>query len=468
MSQPKIIVAFTAKGMGIGKDGKIPWNIREDLARFAMVTWGEAVIMGTKTWLSLPRRPLADRWNVVVTTQWPNVRKEWNDNTLIIHESELDTVHSLCKANTFWVIGGAKLYSRYMGIADEIHATVIDKDFDCDVHFPLMGFNEYVIQSYSEAKLSATENCNYRYVMYKKTDSIEEKEDVYLSHVRRILEQGDKRTDRTQTGTISVFGTQLRFDISRCFPLITTKHVPFKAVIKELLFFLCGQTNSKVLEDQNVHIWKANTTRDFLDKRGLTNYREGDMGPMYGFNWRYFGAEYKGCDATYAGQGYDQLTHLIEGLKNDPFSRRHMLTTFNPAEVDKSVLAPCHGIVAQFYVHDATCDKKKRLSCHVYIRSSDTFLGLPFNIASYAALTYLIAKICGMHPHHLIISIGDAHIYKNHVEQLHEQLRRHPYPFPCLEVDDAVRNKSFDEISVEDFTLVNYMHHPAIKGVMAV
>ena len=463
-SQTKMIVAFTAKGMGIGKDGKIPWTIREDLARFAMVTWGEAVIMGTKTWLSLPKRPLADRWNIVVTTQWPNVVKAWNDNTMIIHESDLDTVHTLCKPKIYWVIGGAKLYARYMGIADEIHATVIDKEFACDVHFPLAGFGDYVINSYSEPKFSDAENCTYRYVTYEKSDNIKEKEAVYLNHVRRILEQGESRVDRTQTGTISIFGTQMHFDISRCFPLITTKFVPFKSVIKELLFFLRGETNSKVLEDQNVHIWKANTTRDFLDKRGLKAYHEGDMGPMYGFNWRFFGAEYRGCDADYHGQGYDQLANLIEGLKTDPFSRRHMLTTFNPAEVDKSVLAPCHGIVAQFYVHDET----KRLSCHVYIRSSDTFLGLPFNIASYAALTYLIAKICDMEPQDLIISIGDAHIYKNHVEQLREQLRRDPYPFPCLEVDDAVRHLKLEDITVDDFMLVNYMHHPGIKGVMAV
>jgi dihydrofolate reductase len=164
MSQPKMIVAFTAKGMGIGKDGKIPWSIREDLARFAMVTWGEAVIMGTKTWLSLPRRPLADRWNIVVTTQWPNVMKVWNDNTLIIHESELGNVHNLSKAKIFWVIGGAKLYARYMGIAEEIHATIIDKDFDCDVHFPLAGFNTYVVDSYSELKFSDTDRRKRRHI----------------------------------------------------------------------------------------------------------------------------------------------------------------------------------------------------------------------------------------------------------------------------------------------------------------
>jgi dihydrofolate reductase/thymidylate synthase len=464
MHQLKISVAFTAKAKnGIGKDGKLPWHIKEDLQSFAGLTKGQAVVMGMNTWNSLPQKPLAGRTNIVLVADKQKViTTSWNDHVFFFDEIEFT---EFCKSwrDPIWIIGGASLYAKYMGVAPEVYATIIEKEYDCDVHFPIENFHKYVINTYTPLKYSEEEKCNFRYITYTLSTNRHQTEQVYLDHVRRVLIEGEKRPDRTNTGTLSVFGAHLKFDIASGFPLLTTKHVPFKAIIHELLFFLRGETDSKVLERQGVNIWKANTTRDFLDSRGLREYEVGDMGPMYGFNWRFFGTPYEGCGKDYRGRGYDQFTKLIEGLKTDPYSRRHMLTTYNPAAVDESVLAPCHGIVVQFYVAEGN-----RLSCCVYIRSSDTFLGLPFNIASYAALTYLIAKICDLQPYHLIISIGDAHIYQNHLQQMQEQVQRHPYPFPRLEVHESVKTKALEDITVNDFNLVGYLSHPAIKGAMAI
>jgi len=294
-------------------------------------------------------------------------------------------------------------------------------------------------------------------------------EHAYLETLRDVLENGSVRPDRTGVGTVSLFARQMRFDISSSVPILTTKRMPFKMIIRELLWFLRGETDSKVLERQGVSIWQGNTTREFLDARGLSTYTEGDIGPMYGYQWRHYGCPYEGCDADYTGKGFDQLTRLIDGLKTDPFSRRHMLTTYNPEAVDASVLAPCHGIVAQFYVNQSTASNPKlRLSCHVYNRSQDMFLGVPFNIASYAVMTYIIAKKCDMDPYELIVSTGDTHIYSTHIEQVKEQLKRHPFAFPKLSINENVATKSFKELDVSDFELIGYQHHTALSAPMAV
>lgn len=448
-----IIVAFASKSLGIGVNGRLPWDIPEDLARFQQLTKGATVVMGRRTWESIPedKRPLKDRVNIVVTsTPIPT-----SGTVKSVRIEELDNV--LQEHDNVYVIGGTSLYARYLGRAKRIYATIVDSDATCDTFFPVKGFDQYTIEyfySLSNGKPS------YRFVTY--VLKANKGEQVYLNVMSNILRCGNEREDRTGTGTLSLFAPQFRFDISTSLPLLTTKFVPYKTVLKELLFFLKGHTDSMVLEEQGVSIWKANTTRDFLDKRGLLDYPEGDMGPMYGYNWRHFGAEYKGCNIKPEG-GFDQLSNLIHGLRTDPYSRRHMITTFDPSVVHKSVLAPCHGIVTQFYVSD-----KKYLSCHVYCRSSDSFLGLPFNIASYAMLTAIIAKMCDMFPLELVISTGDCHIYKNHITQVVEQLKRPSFPFPVFIVSDDVRSKTFDELTLDDFELVGYLHHPAIKAPMAV
>lgn len=463
-----IIVAFSSKNFGIGCDNAIPWHISDDLVRFKALTRDKIVVMGRKTWDSIPEqvRPLKDRINVVVT-RTPSKYKS-TDVVYYVGVDELDSfLNNLVQQKEIFIIGGSFLYKRYMGRAQRIYATIVEKTVTADTLFPTNNFDKYEIETYSDLNWCDEEKCNYRYITYKlRCLNKDHGENVYLNTLRNIMNYGNVRDDRTGTGTMSIFGPQLRFDISSTIPLLTTKFVPWKLTVKELLWFLQGKTDSKLLEAQGVNIWKGNTTREFLDKRGLSEYREGDIGSMYGWIWRHIGAEYEGCDKSYKNEGFDQLAELLHNLKTDPFSRRHLLTTYCPLYNEKGCLLPCHGIVVQFYVEQI--DQKKYLSCHMYQRSSDTFLGLAINIASYSILTYIVAKMCDMHPKELVITTGDCHVYTNHKLQVYEQLQRTPLPFPKLLVRDEVKNKTFDELSLDDFDVIGYIHHPAIKAQMAI
>lgn len=455
-----IIVAFS-KNFGIGIHNALPWNIPIDLKKFQQLTTNNVVVMGHKTWLSIPenKKPLKNRLNVVVTR---SSLRSTNDVVYVLPD-ELDSF--LQKYTNIFIIGGSFLYKKYIGIANCIYATVIDKEYQCDTFFPTDQFHKYYIKEYSASHFSEEEQCNYRNIYYELSNK-QHGEFEYLNLMSNILNNGNDRTDRTNTGTKSLFGKQISFDITKSIPLITTKFVGFKSIVKELLFFLKGKTDSKILEKQGVSIWKENTSREFLNSRGLDNYREGDMGPMYGFNWLHWNCNYLGCDHDYSNKGFNQIDALIHSLVYDPFSRRHLLTTYNPSEVDKSVLAPCHGLTVQFYVE--VINEQQYLSCHMYQRSVDNFLGEPYNITSYSVLTYIIAKICNMKPKELIISMGDSHIYNNHIEQVKLQLSRSPLPFPILEINDSVLSKSIYDIEIDDFNLIGYLYRPSIKAQMAV
>lgn len=227
---------------------------------------------------------------------------------------------------------------------------------------------------------------------------------------------GKKRSDRTGVGTVSIFGAQMRFDLRNdVFPLLTTKRVFWRAVLEELLWFIKGSTNAKDLQDKNIHIWDGNSTREFLDKNGFHDREEGDLGPIYGFQWRHFGAEYKTCHDDYTGQGIDQLNEVINRIRTNPNDRRIIMSAWNVADIPKMALPPCHCFV-QFYVADG------ELSCQLYQRSADMGLGVPFNIASYALLTCMIAHVTGLKPGDFIHTIGDAHVYLNHIEPLKQQV----------------------------------------------
>ena len=261
----------------------------------------------------------------------------------------------------------------------------------------------------------------------------------YLDLLDTILKHGVKKTDRTGTGTISYFGYQMRFDLSEGFPLLTTKKVHLKSIIYELLWFLNGDTNVHYLQDHGVRIWN-----EWADENG-------DLGPVYGYQWRHW--------RTPDGKEVDQIANLIEALKKNPDSRRHIVSAWNPADVDQMALPPCHTMF-QFYVSEG------KLSCQLYQRSGDTFLGVPFNIASYALLTMMIAQVCGYKPGIFVHTLGDAHIYLNHLEQVHTQLQRTPYPLPTMRINPDV--KDIFSFQYEDFTLENYQCHPTIKGVISV
>jgi thymidylate synthase len=286
----------------------------------------------------------------------------------------------------------------------------------------------------------------------------------YLELLQDILDNGEEKDDRTGTGTISVFGRSIRFDLRRGFPAVTTKKLAWKAVVSELLWFLEGSGDEGRLReilygdreaktDKGVYkktIWSDNANSPYW--RPNAKY-PGDLGQVYGVQWRHW--------KTYSGSNtVDQLYNLIDGLKKDPNGRRHILTAWNPGELDQMALPPCH-VMSQFYVN-----RNKELSCHMYQRSVDVFLGLPFNIASYALLTHLLAQVCGLGVRELIISTGDTHIYKNHVEQVKEQLSRTPLPLPTIFTNPPVSDIA--KFTMDDIHLMDYQSYDTIKAEMAV
>ena len=261
----------------------------------------------------------------------------------------------------------------------------------------------------------------------------------YLDLLQHILDNGTEKSDRTGTGTISYFGYQMRFDLSKGFPLVTTKKLHLKSIIYELLWFLRGETNIKYLKEHGVSIWN-----EWADENG-------ELGPVYGKQWR----SWEGSD----GKVIDQISDALKQIKNNPDSRRIIVSAWNDADLPKMALMPCHALF-QFYVADG------KLSCQLYQRSADVFLGVPFNIASYALLTMMIAQVCDLEPGDFVHTFGDVHIYSNHLEQVKLQLSRKPYPLPTMKLNPAVKN-IFD-FRFEDFILENYQHHPAIKAPVAV
>ena len=261
----------------------------------------------------------------------------------------------------------------------------------------------------------------------------------YLDLCRTVLEKGTEKEDRTGTGTISTFGHQMRFDLQEGFPLLTTKKLSLKAIIHELLWFLKGDTNVKYLQEHNVKIWN-----EWADS-------EGNLGPVYGSQWRSWG--------TADGREIDQISQVIEQIKTNPDSRRLIVSAWNVGQLEDMALPPCHAFF-QFYVSDG------RLSCQLYQRSADVFLGVPFNIASYALLTMMMAQVCDLEPGDFVHTFGDVHIYKNHLEQVKLQLTREPHPLPVMKLNKEVR--SIFDFTYEDFTLENYTAHPHIKGEVSV
>jgi thymidylate synthase len=294
-------------------------------------------------------------------------------------------------------------------------------------------------------------------------------EQQYLNLLKNILENGSNKEDRTGIGTKSIFGSTLRFNLlDNTLPALTTKKVFIRGAIEELLFFIRGDTDTKKLEAKGINIWKGNTSREFLDKKGLKYLPEGSLGKGYGFQWRKFG-EVKSDPAkvpmrwTFNDvEGVDQLSNVIDQIKKDPNSRRHIVSAWNPQQLKQMSLEPCH-MMYQFYVDNGT------LSCQWYQRSVDSFLGLPFNIISYSVLTHLIAKIAGLTAKEVIFVGGDTHIYNNHIEQVKEQLTREPYDFPKININKEIKTlEDVENLSFENFQIENYKFHPAIKGEMAV
>ncbi|KAI8025481.1 hypothetical protein LOK49_LG02G03689 [Camellia lanceoleosa] len=503
----QVVVAAT-QNMGIGKDGKLPWKLPSDLKFFKDVTLTtsdpvkkNAVIMGRKTWESIPleHRPLPGRLNVVLTRSG-SFDIATAENVVICGSMgsalELLAASPYCLSiEKVFVIGGGQILREALNApgCDAIHITEIGTNIECDTFipavdmsvflpwyssFPLVennirySFTTYVrvknitIEPLSQANgLKSDNSLNFDKFEVKKFSFLpkmifeKHEEYLYLRLVQDIISDGTSKDDRTGAGTLSKFGCQMRFNLCKSFPLLTTKKVFWRGVVEELLWFISGSTNAKVLQGKGIHIWDGNASRDYLDSIGLVDREEGDLGPVYGFQWRHFGARYTNMHADYTGLGFDQLSDVIDKIKNKPDDRRIILSAWNPSDLKLMALPPCH-MFAQFYVANG------ELSCQMYQHSADMVLGVPFNIASYALLTFMIAHVCDLVPGDFVHVIGDAHVYRTHVRPLQEQLQKLPKPFPILKINPE--KKDIDSFVADDFKLMCYDPHQKIEMKMAV
>jgi len=456
----EIIVAVDESN-GIGKGNSLPWHIPTDMRHFRNTTKHvldkskiNAVIMGRKTYESIGK-VLPGRVSIVISSSMGE------KSELKIARSIQDAINYVKEDDdieTAFVIGGGMIYKQFLNhpLCTKIHLTELNYNYECDTFFPKIpsAFKEYDVstninlENHDDFIYGATKLVIKRYIYNN------ECEQRYLNLVNDILNNGASKSDRTGTGTISKFGECLKFDLSNnTIPVLTTKRVFTKGIIHEMLWLISGDTSSKTLEKNGVNIWKMNSTREFLDNRGLS-YEEGDIGPLYGFLWRHWGAKYNGAGKDYKDQGIDQLQNCIDLIRKDPCSRRIVVNAWNSETIPQSVLAPCHCLF-QFYVNDG------KLDCSLTQRSCDFLLGSPFNITSYSLLTHMIARICNLEAGTFTYFMGDVHLYKNQIDKVSEQLSRTPRKFPKIRFTGT--QKEIDDFKYEDIHIDEYYPYPVIK-----
>ncbi|CAD7702715.1 unnamed protein product [Ostreobium quekettii] len=500
--RPFHVVVAANRSMGIGAGGSLPWRLAGDMAHFKRLTQTppeagkiNAVVMGRRTWESIPAkfRPLPGRLNVVLSRRsaMGNHDQDFNSSSghgdsafppgVLVFSGLDDALGGLARephaSNLGWifVIGGGQVYEAAVRspLCTGVHMTLVEQDEEgakkCDTFFPEASAERFRVWAAAVPARDSPEGERYSFMVLAPAGqgpvemppgaACGHEEEQYLNLIKDIITTGARRGDRTGTGTFSKFGCQMRFNLRHTFPLLTTKRVFWRGVVEELLWFMSGSTNARNLAEKDVHIWDDNGSREFLDRVGLTDREEGDLGPVYGFQWRHFGAKYVDMRTDYTGQGVDQLADVIHKIKTNPNDRRIVMTAWNPADLGKMALPPCH-MFCQFYVADG------ELSCQLYQRSCDMGLGVPFNIASYALLTCLVAHVCGLKPGDFVHALGDAHVYCNHVEPLKEQLKNSPRHFPVLELNKEVTD--IDAFTMDDIKLVGYNPHKKIAMKMAV
>lgn len=490
-----VIAAFNLQNgkLGIGYDNQLPWNCPEDLEHFKKTTLNKTVIMGRKTYESIGHS-LPSRRNIVLTKNSkfkPLTTAGFQDITIYnsIYPLLFDLKQTHSSENPVYVIGGADIYNQFMnvhGIVNTIILTeIIGSDIKCDTFFPMIPWN-FFLYEYTKTNVSKSKKIKYRIMHYtnKKVNSNESQlydlnfknqhldytssEYEYLNLIRKVSNKGNIRKDRSGVGTISLFGEQMKFDISATVPLLTTKLVSSSTVIEELLWMLRGSVDSSELSKKGIKIWNGHTSREYLDSQGFNDYPEGQLLYGYGHQIRNAGGDTikcNNCDFMQDIKGFDQLKYIENKLKTDPFSRRIIWNLWTANQIDKMPLVCCHYSF-QLYVEEE--NNIKYLSGIVSLRSNDLFLGSPYNIFAYTVLIYILSKKCNMVPKELIINIGDSHIYNNHVNQITEQLSRVPGCQPVLVVNDSIKNKDYSEITLDDFEIINYFHHPKIYGKMAI
>jgi dihydrofolate reductase/thymidylate synthase len=502
-----IICAHSYPEFGIGFKGQLPWTLKGDLLNFKSITTAlnalNFVVMGRATYDSLPVsiRPLPNRFNIVIThdsfllennnnpanlwfSTWENLQSTLQDKYIQNQHIEPNK-----PSTDVFIIGGEEIYKLALATLPittayitEVYANEKKNVSAFDKFFPVYDTTSWqcgtvdkplVLALQSVSKFHCEKDIYYRYLVYKTNtppgmEWQSEESRQYLKNMQDILDRGDERIDRTTVGTISLFHTVQRYDLSDTFPICTTKRMFFRAIFEELALYISGRTDNKILQDKGIHIWDGNTTREFLDKRGLNHYPEGDMGETYGFNFRHYGAKYGTCkdDLPLDGSvGYDQIANIIHLLKTDPASRRMIINLWNPATQHNAALPACF-MMYQFHVHM----QRRTLNCQLYLRSSDYFLANNWNICTGALLVHMLCKLEGIDlvPGELIIVTGDTHLYKTHLSQVRENLGRKPYPFPALQIKGDNRRRELTDFVFEDFRLIGYKSHPGITADMAV
>jgi dihydrofolate reductase/thymidylate synthase len=475
MKQFDIILATDING-GLGKNNKIPWHIKEDMNFFKEKTTTvdligqiNVVIMGKNTYESIGS-PLKNRINIVISSDIKITDDVIICKSLHMAFNYILTLHNI---DNIFVIGGGLLYAEaiHHPLIRYVYFTKINKNYDCVVSFNIN-------QLYNKNRFKLLKHSNYNALdiisnqiltidLYK-YENIDLGEIQYLNLLDNTIKNGQKRNTRNSF-TYSNFGGQLIFNLQNGFPLLTTKKTFMRGVFEEAKhIMLLGNTNTNILTEKGINIWVQNTSSDFIDKLHLP-YENGDMGPMYGFQFRHFNADYKGMQSNYRHQGIDQLVNCLKLLKEDPFNRRIMMTSYNPLQAEKGVLYPCHGIIVQFYIKEVS--HKKLLCCHMYQRSCDLICGLPFNIASYSLILHILSNILGENYDvgDLIISFGDVHIYdtSDHLDAVKLHLERIPFQFPKLNIIKKISNlNEIKDLEFTDIQINNYVSHPIIKVKM--
>ena len=475
----KLIVACDTKN-GIGKDNDIPWKLSKELKYFKQITnhsnyplLKNVVIMGRKTWESIPtkHKPLHNRINIVLTSNadnFTNTTDLFYSNSITDCIELIKTIENVNMDNIF-VIGGETIYKTFIEnyVIQKIYLTEVYQNFDCDTFFPT------ILDKFKLGKVSKfiEENGIYyrNIVYYNETNFMYDtfwknnEEQQYLDCMNRILKTGCEKLDRTNVGIFSTFGEMFKYDLSDTFPALTTRRQFLRGIFEELKFYISGKTDNKILNDNNVNIWNGNTTREFLDSRGLTHYPEGDMGETYGFNFRHYGAEYKTCKKDYSGQGFDQIEYILKLIKTDPTSRRIIIDIWNGSTINKSALPPCL-CKYQFNVNI----EKNTLDLMIYLRSSDFFLANNWNVCTGAFFVHMICNLkdIDLTPGILTVVTGDTHIYKNHLEQATLNLERIPRPFPKLVIKK--KKEKLEDFNFEDMEILGYKPYKSISANMAV
>jgi thymidylate synthase len=455
-----LIVACTKEG-GIGINGRMAWYCREDLILFRKKTMNNILILGRKTAQNLPR--LNGR-TIFCLTRDLNLDTSCFQNKCIIVSSLSEAIYKakhLYNDKKIFVAGGGEIYQQCLQpdlITElgEMHLSLFQQLYPCDTFIPLY-FRDWIIKEKNDYSTFS------HYVLRYNNNG----EKQYLTLLAQVLHTGISRIGRNGE-TKSVFKRDLSFDLRQGFPLLTSKKMFWRGVVEECLFFLRGDTDSKKLSSSGVHIWDSNTKREFLDQLGLDSRPEGIMGPMYGYQWRNFNASYDEKTGKPLEKGIDQLALILNTISKDKNSRRIIMTSFNPIQVSMGVLYPCHSLIIQFYI----CPKEngengENIDMFCYNRSQDLFHGTPFNIASSALLLTIVAKISGLTPRYLHLTMGDTHIYQSHYKIVEQQLIRFRYEFPSLIINKNLSNLfDVENLSFQDFILNDYKFEPSIKARM--